>query len=226
MSLRFFAVIISLVFFSSSLFAETQLDDGSLKAEDLKTRERLSARMAELTANEADLNEALYYGELRSTLCKSCHGKDGNATKEGVPSLAGQNPVYIVDQFNRYASGRRDDYWMGSLAKNFKESDKIKLAIYYSHQKVVPAGGGNAALVPKGKELYGQFCAECHGDSGNGTEGYANLAGQRPEYLVKMLKEFKTTTGKRYNPWMYARANMLKSDEDMEAVAAYLANLK
>ena len=42
---------------------------------------------------------AVYEGELRATLCKACHGADGNSVREGTPSLAGQDPVYLVDQF-------------------------------------------------------------------------------------------------------------------------------
>jgi len=41
-----------------------------------------------------------------------------------------------------------------------------------------------------------------------------------------MLKEFKTATGQRFNPWMYGRANLLKTEADMEAVATYLAHLE
>jgi cytochrome c553 len=206
--------------------AELQVDDGQLKEADLATREQLSQRLAEITSDPAKHEEALYYGELRSTLCKTCHGPDGNADKEGMPSLAGQNPVYIVDQFNRYADGRRLNHWMSALSQSFKDDDKIKLAIYYSQQEMKPAKGGNPALLERGEEIYRAWCIECHGENGRAKEGYANLAGQRPEYTAKMLKEFKTATGKRFNPWMYGRANLLKTDTDIEAVATYLAHLE
>jgi cytochrome c len=32
-----------------------------------------------------------------------------------------------------------------------------------------PAAGGNDALVAKGGQLYGEHCAKCHGDAGQGT---------------------------------------------------------
>ena len=51
------------------------------------------------------------------------------------------------------------------------------------------------------------------------------LAGQRHDYVVKMLKEFRDRTGKRTNVWMSGVAIRL-SDQDMDAVATYLANLK
>jgi len=193
---------------------------------DLALRTRLQKRLQEISSDKQTYEDTMYYGELRSTLCKTCHGADGNAIREGTPNLAGQNPVYIVDQFQRYADDRRKDYWMSSLSKNFKEEDKIRLAVYYSQQKPVPAGGGNPTLLGKGEKLYKQLCSECHGSDGKSKEGYARLAGQRSEYVVKMLKEFKNAGGKRYNPWMFARANMLKNDDDMMAIATYLAQLK
>lgn len=206
--------------------AELQLDDGKLKAADLALRAQLSQRLTEIQANPEKYKDALYFGELRATLCKVCHGKDGNSVREGTPNLAGQNPVYIVDQFNRYADGRRLDYWMGSLAARFSDADKIKLAIFYSEQPTKPARGGNEQSIDKGKQIYQKYCVDCHGANARSTKGYARLAGQRPEYTMKMLKEFKSAKGKRFNPSMYARANMLTSDQDLEAVATYLAHLE
>jgi cytochrome c553 len=133
--------------------------------------------------------------------------------------------VYIVDQFQRYGDGHRYDPWMANLAKTFSQEDKIKLAIYFSQQTMKPIGGGEPALRERGKEVFREYCMECHGEDGRGKEGYARLAGQSPEYIVKMLNEFKTPGSNRSNPWMFARANMIKSEEDMRAVATYLANL-
>ena len=123
----------------------------------------------------------------------------------------------------RFGDGRRNDFTMNSLAKSIKDEDKIKLAIYFSEQKIKSAGTNQPDLIPRGKDRYEKFCLECHGTDGRGSEkGYAHLAGQRPEYIVKMLQEFKNKTGRRSNPWMTARANTL-TDSDMQAVAAYLA---
>lgn len=205
---------------------DLQVDDGAPKPEDLQLREQLAKRMDEIAADPAALKEALYFGELRATLCKVCHGADGNSVREGSPNLAGQDPVYIVDQFNRYGDGRRIDYWMGSLARNFSDDDKIKLAIYYSAQKTKAARGGDTTLLSRGRELYRQYCVECHGEGGRSEKGYARLAGQRPEYTAKMLREFKTAEGRRFNPLMYGRANTLKTEQDVEAVATYLAHLE
>lgn len=206
--------------------AELALDDGKPSQADLAVREELRLRLDRVAANPKAYADAMYEGELRATLCKVCHGPDGNAVREGTPSLAGQDPVYIIDQFNRYGDGRRKDYWMGSLARGFSTEDKIKLAVFYAEQPMKPARGGNPQLLERGRTLYQNNCIECHGADGRSKEGYARLAGQRPEYTVKMLKEFRSPQGKRFNPVMYPRAFMLKSDRDIEAVATYLAHLE
>jgi len=40
------------------------------------------------------------------------------------------------------------------------------------------------------------------------------------------MNEFKSAKGKRFNPKVYVRANMLVSDETVEAIATYLAHLE
>lgn len=217
--------LLGLLHGASALAAGPAPDDGGPNATDLAVRAQLQERLDEIAADPKAYREAIYFGELRATLCKVCHGPDGNAVREGTPNLAGQDPVYIVDQFNRYGDGRRKDYWMGNLAGSFSDEDKIKLAIFYAEQQTRPAGGGRPELLDRGKKLYQDNCTECHGGDGRSKAGYARLAGQRPEYTVKMLREFRTPKGRRFNPLMYARAYMLKSEDDIQAVATYLAHL-
>lgn len=225
---------IGLLVLSFALYptASVAADDGSnlqlteQQAQDLALQDELSRELDRINSDPKALDDAMYWGELRASLCKACHGEDGNSQREGIPSLAGQNPVYLVDQFQRYGTERRKDFWMGSLAKSIKREDKIRLAIYYSRKTMRPTGGGDQSLQGYGKQLYTDLCVDCHGEDARGPEGYARLAGQRPEYLVKMLEEFRTASGKRFNPWMFSMANQLRSDRDRLAIATYLANLE
>lgn len=67
-------------------------------------------------------------------------------------------------------------------------------------------------------------CAACHGAAGiSMIPMYPNLAGQKEQYLVKQLKDFKA--GNRKDPVMGAMAMPL-SDADIANLSAYYASLK
>jgi cytochrome c553 len=85
-----------------------------------------------------------------------------------------------------------------------------------------PAAPAAKPDLEKGKAIYTQVCASCHGADGNsGVPANPKLAGQHPEYLVKQLQEFKS--GKRRNPIMMGFATAL-SDADMKNIAYFVAS--
>ncbi len=214
---------ITLIAIASMLMGQNAMADEL--NEDLNLRKNLENRIQAIAKNRKLHKQMIDEGRERTILCNTCHGKDGIAVQPLAPNLAGQNPAYIVDQFQRFGDGRRNEYLMSNLAKTFSFEDKIKIALYYADMEMKPSGGGNLSLLADGEKIYKQNCVKCHGDNGRGQEGYARLAGQRHDYVVKMLKEFRDRTGKRTNVWMSGVAIRL-SDQDMDAVATYLANLK
>lgn len=67
-------------------------------------------------------------------------------------------------------------------------------------------------------------CTACHGANGvSAIPMYPNLAGQKEQYILKQLKDFKS--GARKDPVMAPMAAPL-SEEDMANLAAYYASLK
>ena len=70
-----------------------------------------------------------------------------------------------------------------------------------------------------------QVCAACHGADGNSPTGpdFPRLAGQRQDYLLKALHDYKS--GARKNPIMAGQVANLKP-EDMADLAAYFASQK
>jgi len=208
----------------SNAGAQEQVAEGGAEL-DNQLRKELDTRMTEIRADHKKLEEMLEEGRNRTVLCKTCHGPEGKAVRPGVPNLANQDPTYIVDQFLRFSDGRRNDFLMSNLAKTFGREDMIKIALYYSTLPPQSAGGGKPESAERGKEIYTGICHTCHGEDGRGSQGYAHLAGQQYDYILKMLHEFKDRTGRRFNPWMSGVALKL-SDQDMEAVATYISNLK
>jgi cytochrome c553 len=66
-----------------------------------------------------------------------------------------------------------------------------------------------------------QACAACHGVDGNSTvPDFPKLGGQRPDYLAKALRDYKS--GARKNAIMAAIAQPLTA-QDIENLAAYYA---
>jgi cytochrome c553 len=66
-------------------------------------------------------------------------------------------------------------------------------------------------------------CAGCHGPEGVSTNPmWPSLAGQKEQYLVKQLRDFRD--GRRHNPVMAPMAKVL-SDQDIENLAAYYSSL-
>lgn len=192
---------------------------------DAETKARLEDKIAEI---EADPEKRAVFMESvrhRTVLCKTCHGEDGKAVKPLTPNLAGQNLDYLIDQMMRYKSGNRYDTWMTALAKGFSDEDFVRISIKYAGLPEVVSADGDPQLIPRGEEVFQQVCQECHGEDGKGKKGYARLAGQQSDYVVKILKEFRDRTGRRTNPWMTAVSIRL-SKADMAAVASYISHMK
>jgi len=78
----------------------------------------------------------------------------------------------------------------------------------------------------KGRQIASQVCSACHAADGNSVAPVnPKLAGQIPEYLVKQLSNFKSTSGRapeRGNVIMNGMAANL-SEADIRNVAAYYA---
>jgi cytochrome c553 len=65
-------------------------------------------------------------------------------------------------------------------------------------------------------------CIECHGEDGiASSSGYPNLAGQRQDYLVKQLRDFRA--GRRSSPFMNIVAARI-SENELTGIAAYFAS--
>ncbi len=166
---------------------------------------------------------ALERGRRRAVLCKYCHGVDGNGGPDDTPILASQNPLYLLHQLQRFASGERKRYVMEKLAAGMDEEDKVNLSLYYASVAQQPAAY-DRKLAQAGKVLFASHCAACHGEDGRGRDGYARIAGQKPVYVEKTLLAFRRDAEKRFSPEMQAVSKSL-SAEEIRKLAHYVAYL-
>ncbi|MFN2381270.1 MAG: cytochrome c [Guyparkeria sp.] len=174
----------------------------------------------------------------QSKMCASCHGNAGVSWSGQWPSLAGQPAEYTYKMLVDYATGDRAQtqraYLMHVISLELTDRDMLDLSAFYAQFDLPPAAEKEAeysdstiALVRDGdgQRLLAP-CASCHGNLGQGQKyDIPALAGQRPEYFIKTMQEYKD--GTRRND-VYSRMRSIAktlTDEEIAALADYYATL-
>ena len=171
----------------------------------------------------ADLNA----GKEKAEACVACHGEAGISQTENVPSLAGQPDLFVQWQLVFFRAGTRKSEAMQPIVEQLSNEDVRNLGAYFA-SLTPPAAGpdGDPDLSRKGAQAAaGRRCASCHTDTYAGTKAVARIAGQREEYLLKALHDYKS--GVRSGGGMAAMADVAYplSEEEITALAHYLAHL-
>ena len=166
-------------------------------------------------------------GKEKAELCVGCHGEGGISQMENIPSLAGQPDQFIQWQLVFFRAGARKNEQMQPIVEQINNDDIRNLGAYFAQLAPPKApADDNPDLSEKGKQAAaGRRCASCHTDSYAGTKAVSRVAGQREEYLVKALHDYKS--GVRNGGGMAAMAEVAYplSEEEIEALAHYLAHL-
>jgi cytochrome c553 len=167
-------------------------------------------------------------GKEKAEICAGCHGENGVSQTENIPSLAGQQDQFTQWQLVFFRGGARKNELMQPIAEQITNEDIRSLGAYFASLTPPKATtpDDNPDLSAKGAQAAsGRRCASCHTDSYAGTKAVARLAGQREEYLVKALHDFKS--GQRSGGAGAAMAEVAYplSEEEITALAHYLAHL-
>ena len=163
-------------------------------------------------------------GKEKAELCVECHGEGGISQTENSPSLAGQPDQFIQWQLVFFRSGTRKSEEMQPIAEQLGNDDIRNLGAYFA--SLAPPRESkpddNPDLSRKGAEA---AAGRRHTDSYAGTKAVARVAGQREDYLLKALHDYKS--GVRSGGGMAAMAEVAYplSEEEIEALAHYLAHL-
>ena len=175
------------------------------------------------TSYAADLEA----GKKKAELCTGCHGDNGISQTENIPSLAGQPDQFIQWQLVFFRSGTRKNEQMQPIVEQIDNEDIRNLGAYFA--SITPPKAppdDNPDLSQKGAQAaVGRRCASCHTDTFAGTKAVARIAGQREEYLLKALHDYKS--GTRSGGGMAAMADVAYplSEEEITALAHYLAHI-
>jgi cytochrome c553 len=179
--------------------------------------------LATASANAADAAAA----KEKAEMCTPCHGEGGVSQTENIPSLAGQPDQFIQWQMVFFRGGARKNEQMQPIAEQVSNEDIRALAAYFaSLTPPKPTPDDDPDLSKKGAQAAaGRRCASCHTDTYAGTKAVARLAGQREEYLVKSLHDYKS--GLRSGGAGSAMTDVAYplSEEEITALAHYLAHL-
>lgn len=166
--------------------------------------------------------------EARLPACLACHGATGMSKMAGTPSLGGQSADYVLIQLYQFREKQRKVPVMIAMAAGLTDDDLQTMADLVAKLPApVPSGETlDAAALAHGQALVAQYrCGSCHNPDFSGHDQMPHLAGQREDYLLKSLTEYKSNARAGYDPAMNEVAQEVKA-EDIPALAKYLSQYK
>jgi cytochrome c553 len=170
---------------------------------------------------------ALTYDE-KLPACLSCHGEKGVSENPEVPSLAAMPAEFTLIQLFLFRQGTRKIEIMNDLAKDMTDDDLRKFSDYFAKLPAPQPSGGAAdpAIAARAQAVIAKnHCNSCHLPNFAGQNQMPRLAGQREDYLLKALRDYKSAQRPGYDATMDEVIRPV-SDADIVDLAHYLARLK
>ncbi len=146
--------------------------------------------------------------------CVACHGQDGTGVVQGAPDFT--DPTFwrerpLAELFLTVTNGKGAmPAWKGTL----DEQQRWNVLMYEYDHAVSPE------VLARGKEIFAQNCAACHGEDGTGVvQGTPDFTDPAYMATVSMAEQFEVVTNGRgaMPPW----GNQL-SEDDRWAVLTYI----
>ena len=178
--------------------------------------------MAAVQASAADIAA----GQARTEVCQACHGAQGVSENPAIPSLAGQRDKFLQWQLVFFRSGRRASEIMGPMAADLSDEDVRNIGGYFASLPAgkPPVADVDPALRQAGAALAEQHrCASCHTDTFSGNQAAPAIAHQNRDYLVKALTDYRSGARPSVGVAAMTEAASGLSDNDIAALAQFLA---
>jgi cytochrome c553 len=175
--------------------------------------------------------------EARVQGCTACHGSHGQGTdNDYFPRLAGKPAGYLFNQLKNFREGRRKYPPMNYLVTYLSDEYLHDIAVFFSQQRPpYPAPSrptvsdtvlarGEAIVLHGDTAKQVPACVACHGHALTGMEpAIPGLVGLHQDYISAQLGAWRTGSRRAIAPdCMHTIATRL-SDEDVNAVAAWLS---
>ncbi len=164
----------------------------------------------------------------RLAACLACHGANGRSAIAEAPSLGGQPVFYLTIQLFMFRERLRVVEPMNQMLLGLTDDDLRKMADSITQlPPPEPAGGpADPPRMERARVLIEQHrCNFCHTRDYSGEQNVPRLAGQREDYLVKALSEYKNNTRRGYDAAMADVLYPLSNEEIIE-IAYFLARLR
>lgn len=159
--------------------------------------------------------------------CLACHGEKGQSLIPEVPSLGAQPIFFLSVQLLMFREKMRNIEPMTGMMQGWSDDElrRAAAAIAKLPAPLPSAQTIDASRAEKARALIQQHrCNFCHKQDFSGEENAPRLAGQREDYLVKTLREYKNNSRRAYDPSMADALHPL-TDADFQDLAHYLARL-
>lgn len=169
--------------------------------------------------------QAATYEEKLAT-CLACHGEKGISETPEVPSLAGMPADATLIQLFLFRQGTRKIEIMNDVAKDLTDDDLRKLGEHFA--KLTPPKGkepADPAIVARAQAASAKnHCASCHNPDYSGRDQMPRLSGQREDYLLKAMRDYKSKQRPGYEPTMDEVMRPV-TDPEIVDLAHYLSRL-
>ncbi len=187
-------------------------------------------------AQKIDLQKG---ASIAGQVCVGCHAVDGNSAVPDFPILAGQHAAYLSKQLHNFQvkpnakKAERENAVMAGFAAALSEDDIRNVSAFYAAQAIKPSYAQKKELLALGQTIYRAgvsargipACVGCHAPNGAGIPAqYPRLSGQYAQYTKAQLTAFRS--GARANSAQMAKISAQLTDQEMEALAEYIAGLR
>jgi cytochrome c553 len=164
----------------------------------------------------------------RMVLCFSCHGEKGESPNFETPSIGGQPAPFVLIQLYLFRERQRIVDAMNQATKDLTDGDLQAFADAVS--KLPPpqaaAGPGDLQQLERGRALAQKYrCGFCHQQNFSGQGSVPRIAAQREDYLLKALREYKSSARPGYEPTM-VEALQPVNDSEIVDLAGFLSRFQ
>ena len=163
--------------------------------------------------------------------CAACHMPEGWGLKSGlVPQIAGQHRRVIIKQLADTRAGYRKNVLMvpyASIESIGGPQAVSDVAAYIGTLEMsVENGKGSGQDLELGKDVYGQRCAQCHGERGEGADEafVPRIQSQHYDYLLRQFERIRDGERRDGDPEMVRAAHAMK-EREIHAVLDHVSRL-